>query len=223
MRRVFELSVAEIVPEPSRRSLVGFGRAVRLMRAIERAIKIRFLGPLHIVGNHEIEFAVAIVIDPSRAGRELVRPPQSCRFGDIGESAVAVVVEEMALADSRDEDVVEPVVVIIADGNTESEERNAKARFARHIRESAIVVVVVELERSRTGFGVSRPILAVDEQNVRPTVIVVIDERATWTHGFRQPFLPKGSVVVSEVDASLRGDVAEGNALLRPRDTGRDQ
>ena len=71
------------------------------MRAVERAVKVGLLGPLHVVRDHKIEFAVAIVIDPGGAGREFVRPPQSGGLGHIGERAVAVVVEEMALAETR--------------------------------------------------------------------------------------------------------------------------
>src|SRR5947209_3427035 len=100
------------------------------MRAIERAVEIGLLGPLHIVGDHEIEFAVAIVIDPGGAGRKLVRSPESRGLGDVGESAVAIVVEEMVLADGGNENVVEAVVVIIADGDAQSEEGNAEARLA---------------------------------------------------------------------------------------------
>ena len=79
LRGIFEFAIAEVVPEARRRSLIRFWRAVGLVRAIERAIKIGLLGPLHIVGDDEIEFAVAIVIDPGRAGGELIRPPQSRR------------------------------------------------------------------------------------------------------------------------------------------------
>ena len=56
---------------------------------------------------------------------------------------------------------------------------------------------------------VTRPVRAVDEQDVGPAVIVVVDEGAAGAHGFGQPLFPEGSVVVGEVDAGLGGDVAE--------------
>src|SRR5271157_1369209 len=150
------------MPEAGRRSLVRFGRAVGLVRAIEGAVEVGLLGPLHIVGDDEIEFAVAIVIDPGGAGGELVRAPESRGLGHIGESAVAVVVEEMALADGGNENVVEAVVVVIADRDTHPKKRNAEARLARYVGEGAVMVVVVELQRGRAVFGVAGPVLAVD-------------------------------------------------------------
>src|SRR5580658_3643174 len=203
LRGVFELAVAEVMPEASRRSLIRFGRAVRLMRTIKRAIEVGLLRPLHIVGDDEIEFAVAIVIDPGRAGRELARPPQSRGLGHVGESSVAVVVEEMALSDRSNKNVVEAVVVVVTDGDAKTKERNVEARFARHIGESAVVVVVIELQRSRAVLDMAPPILPVDEEDVRPAVVVVVNKRAARAHGFRQPLLPEGSIVMGEMNALL--------------------
>src|SRR5580698_1481204 len=222
LRGVFELAVAQVMPEARRRSLVRFGRAVRLVRAIERAIEIGLLRPLHIVRNHEIKFAVAIVIHPSRAGGELVRPPKPGRLSDVSKSSVAIVVEKMALADRSYENVVESVVVVIADGDAESEERNAEPGLTGHVGESAVMIIVVELQRARAvrmmQRGVSRPVLPVDQQNVGPSVVVVIDERAAGTHGFGKPLFAEGSVVVREVNGRLSGDVAEGYGLCRSND-----
>ena len=96
------------------------------MGAVERAIKIALLRPLHVVGDDQIEFAVAVIVDPGGAGREFVRPPQSRRLGHVGESAVAVVVEEMALTERGDVEVVEAVVVVIADRDAEAEHRERR-------------------------------------------------------------------------------------------------
>src|ERR1700716_4191260 len=108
------------MPEAGRCSLIRFGRAVGFMRAIERAVEVGFLGPLHVVRDNEIEFAVAIVVDPGGSGRKLVRAPESRGLGDVCESSVAIVVEEMALTDGGNENVVEAVVVVVPDGDAES-------------------------------------------------------------------------------------------------------
>ncbi len=57
-------------------------------------------------------------------------------------------------------------------------------------------------------------IISVDKNDVRVSVVVVIDEGAARAHGFRQPLLSEGSVIVGEVDSSLRSDIAEVNLLL---------
>ena len=134
----------------------------------------------------------------------------------------------MALADGGDENVVEAVVVVVADRHTEAEKRNAQAGLASHVGEGAVVVVVVELQRGGAAFGVAGvpiapgsgemgwmtgPIPTVDEQDVGPAVVVIVNEGTTRTHGFGQPFLAEGAVIVGEVDSCLGGDVAEGDGL----------
>ena len=74
------------------------------------------------------------------------------------------------------------------------------------------MVVVIELQDG-LGTGVSRPVFAVDEQDVGPAVVVVINERAARAHGFRQIFLAEGAVVVGEMDSGLSGDVTELDLL----------
>src|ERR1700739_2298406 len=102
----------------------------------------------------------------------------------------------MALSESGDEDVVEAVVVVVTDGNAEAEQRNAESGFAGHVGKRAVVVVVVELRRGGAVFRVGGPVLSVNQKNVRPAVVVVIDEGTTRSHGFRQPLLPERSVAV---------------------------
>ncbi len=67
---VLEAAPAEVMEQLTRSSFVGFGGALRLDVAIERAPQIAFLGPLNVVGDEQIEFAVAVVIEPGRAGAE---------------------------------------------------------------------------------------------------------------------------------------------------------
>ena len=71
------------------------------MRAVERAEQVALHGPLHIVRDDKIEFAVAVVIHPGGAGGKFIRSPEPRGFGHICEGAVAIVVEEMALAERR--------------------------------------------------------------------------------------------------------------------------
>ena len=62
--------------------------------------------------------AVAVVIDERAAGapaRAFMQ--QAGGFGDIGESAIAVVAIEDVLAPIRDEEIFEAVVVVIAYGD----------------------------------------------------------------------------------------------------------
>ncbi len=79
------------------------------------------------------------------------------------------------------------------------------------------MIVVIELQRGRAGVGMSREIFTIDEDDVGIAVIVVVNEGAARAHGFGQPLLAEGAVVVGEVDAGLGSDVAELDLRLRGR------
>ena len=181
------------------------------MCAVYGAVEIGLLGPLHIVGDYEVEFAVAVVVHPRGAGRKFVRSPHSSGPCDIGECSIAVVVEQMTLAQRGDEEIVKPVVVVITHRNSQSEHRNRESRLPRHIGERAIAVVVVELQSCGAGVSAAGKISSIDKNDVGIPVVVVVDKRAARPHGLRQPFLAEGAVVVSEMDSGLGCDVAKVN------------
>src|ERR1700719_3150200 len=118
----------------------------------------------------------------------------------------------MALTECGDEYIVVSVVVIVADCDAQSEHRNSESGFLGHVGECAIVVVVIELG-SRLRAGTSGPTFAVNEQNVWPPVIVIIDESASGPHGLRQIFFTESAIIVGEMNSRLRGNVAEGDLL----------
>ena len=72
-----------------------------------------------VVGDDEVELAVAVVVDEGAAGAPLFAGAcHSCLLGYFFEGAVALVVEETILAVAGDVEVVEAVVVIVADAGS---------------------------------------------------------------------------------------------------------
>ncbi len=72
-----------------------------------------------VVGDDEVELAVAVVVDEGAAGAPLLAG--ACDSGLLGylfEGAVALVVEETVLAVAGDVEVVEAVVVVVADAGS---------------------------------------------------------------------------------------------------------
>ena len=122
----------------------------------------------------------------------------------------------MAAANGGDIDVVESVVVIVADSAAETIHFNVESGLVRYISKCAIVIIVIE---SRIGFdgAVPRPVHGIDKENILPAVIVVIDNANAATHGFGKIFFAEGAAVVLEVNAGLGGDVGEGDWAGRPR------
>src|SRR5437764_5919887 len=207
---VFKRTVAAIVPEANGNTFVGFRRAVGFILAVEGAIEIGLRRPLDIVADDQVEVAILVVVDPGGAGAEFLRSEQSCFLRDIGERAVAIVMKNVALAVGRDENIVVTVIVVIPDGNTESKHLHVEAGFVGYVGEGAVVIVVIEL-RGGMLLDVAGPVHAVYEKNVRPAVIVVIDEGDARAHGFRQEFLAERAIVVDEADSRGLRDVAELN------------
>jgi len=116
----------------------------------------------------------------------------------------------MALAVGCYEKIVVAVVVVVADGNTESKHLDVESGLVRYIGESTVVIVVIKLGRGVL-LGVAGPVHAVYEKNIRPAVIVVVNEGDAGSHSFWQEFLAERAIVVNEADSGELRDVAELN------------
>ena len=184
------------------------------MRTINGAVEIALFTPLDIIGHYQVELAVAIVVHPRGAGGKLVGSPEPGGFCDIGEGAVAIVVEQMTLAQRSDKDVIETIVVVVSHRNTKSKHGKGKPGAAGNVGEGAVMIVVIELHRGGPGMRMAGEIVAIDQQDVGISVVIVVDEGTPRPHGFRKPLLAKCAIVVGEVDARRRSNVAEMRLLL---------
>src|SRR3989475_8047128 len=182
------------------------------MRSVKRAVEIAGQRPLHVICNHQIQLAVAIVIYPGCAGGKFIWTPQACSLRDFRECTVPVVIKKMTLPQRTEEQIVVAVVVVIADSNTQAKHGDSQARLSRHVGECAVVIVAIKLGRGSDAL-VTRPIFTIHQQNVWPAVIVKIDEGAARTHGFRQIFFSESAVVVNKMDAGLSGNVTKPDLL----------
>ncbi len=119
--------------------------------------------------------AIAIVVHPTAA-----RPVADCRlaqsrvFGHIGECAVAVVVIEHVLAVVGDEEVVEAVVVVVADGHRGRPTRALQSSFGRDVGERAVAIVLVEAVGGTGGRAFQAG--AAENEQIHPSIVVVVDE-----------------------------------------------
>src|SRR4029077_10290970 len=80
-----------------------------LLRRVERK--------LHVVGDDQIEVAVAVVVEPGSAGRPASGIFDAGFVGDIREGSVAVVVEESAGRESGDVEILKAIVVEVSGGD----------------------------------------------------------------------------------------------------------
>ena len=176
-RDVLERAVAAVAEQPARVAAIRFGRAVRLLLAVEAAEHVVLRRPLHVVADEEIEQAVAVEVEPQRRRAERRAAAEAARLRDVDERALAGIAEQPVLADAGDEEVGKAVVVEVADGDAHPVHLHVEAGGARDVGERAVAVVAIQRERRPLPL-VPGPVHAVDEQDVLPAVGVVVEERA---------------------------------------------
>src|SRR5713101_5721321 len=108
------------------------------------------------------------------------------------------------------------VVVVVADRASQAIFLESEAGSTGDIGKSAIMIVVIE-RRERLAAVMFRPISGVDQQDVLPAVIVIVEEACSRPHGFGKVLLSEGAVVVFEVNASLSGYISKLNRARGPR------
>src|SRR4029077_9899939 len=103
--------------------------------------------------------------------------------GDIGKRAVAVVVVEDVLAEVGDEEIVEAVVVVIADADGLPPAGMNEARLSGDVGESTVAIIFVQaiggLLAGRKAFQTR----AIHQENIEPAIVVVIVEGDAATGG----------------------------------------
>ncbi len=135
-------------------------------------------GPFDVVADEEIEQSVAIEVQPHRRCAERHAAVQTAGFRHVHERALAGVAKQPVLTDARDEDVGESIVGEITDRDAHAVDLDVESRGASHIGKGAVPVVAVEPQRGSL-LLVAGPIHAVHEQDVLPTVSVIVDKCAT--------------------------------------------
>ena len=160
--------------------------------------------------------AVAVVIDP-RAPRApgLSRAGHARFLRHFGEDSVLVVIQTV-LSVVSDVEVFPAVVVVVAGANTLSPARRVDTCFDSNVGEAAVMIVAVEMVGGALARGKSLQRGAIDEKNIRPAIVVVIQDCNTGASGFDDVLL--GVLPAEHVhprQPGFLGDVGEvGNCVL---------
>ena len=181
---------------------------------------------VHVAGHKQIEPPVAIVVSPGRAVRPVPQRDTGL-FGNIAKRPVVIVVVEAVLAEVADEDIGPAVVVVVADCCAESPAVVGYACFRGDIGKRTVVVVVEQgcmrwLSLSAHSI-VGR---AVDEVDIEPAIVVVVDETHARSIRLENVFLlarahdvlPRGQARrlagILEYDRSMVDKTARGDGPL---------
>ena len=114
--------------------------------------------------------------------------PEPSLLGDIRESSVTIVMQEHVVAPKSNVQVHPPVVVVITRADALAPTGYSDASFLCHICEGPIAIVVIQVAGGLLVLLKALQSSSVDQKDVRPSVIVVIEERRTAAGGFDDIF-----------------------------------
>src|ERR1700683_3553363 len=159
---------------------------------------------IHEAADEQIEAAVIVVIKPDGAAAP-AGSGDAGFGGDVAESAVAVIAIEDAVRVLRDVEVGETVGIVIADSDAHAVGVAGDSGFFGYVGESAVAIIAIECvaQGLRRTVEIAGP--AVDEVDVHPAVVVVIEEAAAGADGFRQIPFGRAAVGVCPVDSGGGG------------------
>ncbi len=148
---------------------------------------------MNVAGDEEVETSVAVVVAPGGAGGPVAEGDAGF-FGDVGKGSVVVVVVEAVLAEVGDVDIGPAVVVVVGDRGAESPAIVGDACFGGDVGEGSVVIVVEERGVGRRCLAGQRIVGgAVDEIDVQPAVVVVVDQADARANGFDDEVLLRSS------------------------------
>src|SRR5579859_3140702 len=167
---------------------------------------------IDVAGNEKIKQAIVVVVSPGGAGGPVLESDAG-PFGDVGEGAVVVVVIEAVFAVVGYVDVRPAIVVVVGDGDAEAPALVSDAGLVSDVSKRAVMVVVEE-----HGAGRWFPALnggdrgTVEEINVEPAVVVVIEESDAGARGVDDGgFFGRTGAVVEFIETRLLCDIEKND------------
>ena len=158
---VIELAVRPLQAARTAHHRHPFPQASRAAARLGRVLRIE----INVVRNEEVEAAVAVVIEKSAArGPARVLVPQASLARHVSEGTVAVVVQQNVVAPEGNEQVHEPIVVVIASADSLPPADEADSGFLRDVRERPIVLVAVKMAGRLLTLGEAFQSAAVDRK-----------------------------------------------------------
>src|SRR5579872_3968737 len=185
--------------EPTPGRMIEARHAVSGPVVIGDAGKVFRLAEFDELTYEQIEISVIVVVKPHGARR----PAGSRDAGllcDIGKRAVAVIVVENAASVLRDVYIGEAVSVIVPYRHALTVASAADTCLFGDVGESAVAVIAIKRVAQGRVRIVEIAFATVDQIDVHPAVIVIVEKGASRSRGFRQVFLRRFSCGVDPGD-----------------------
>src|ERR1700761_2845222 len=163
---------------------------------------------MNISGDIEIEQTVPVVVTPRRPSRPVTQCDSSL-LRHIRKGSIVIIVKEAILTVIAYEDIRPAVIVVVGNTYAIAPTVIRHASLCSYIGKSAIVIIVKQ-RRMRRSFlaieGIERR--AVHEVNVKPAIVVIINQAHTRSVRFNDdPFLGNSHFVTPRCEAGFLGNV----------------
>jgi len=140
------------------------------------------------------------------------------RFGShVGESPVVIIVVEHRTFEMGKVNIFPSTVVVVAHCHSETPDAGCEARLNRHISESAVMIVAIQL----AGVTLARTEIfergTVHQENIHPSIIVVIKDGDTSAHCFHDVAFLKAAAGEVKINAGGVSDILELSGERRGR------
>ena len=100
---------------------------------------------IHIIGDKQIEMAIAIIVDKAAASipaRVRILLHQACLLCHISKCSIAIVVIQDNAAPICDDQIIEPVIVVVSDATALSPAGSGQACSLGNVSKGPIPIVV---------------------------------------------------------------------------------
>ena len=130
---------------------------------------------LEVMRHHQVQVADPVVVEKCAAGAPARRRAQPALLRLVAESAVPLVAPKRVLSPGGDEEIDVAVIVGVARADALSPAVVQDAGFPGYVFESEAAQIVIEVVRRRLTAALEA--IAIDEEDVGQSVIVVVEDR----------------------------------------------
>ncbi len=151
---------------------------------------------MHVSGNKQIQPPIAVVVAPRCSGRPVAKLHAGL-LRNVGKRSVVIVVVQPILAPVGNKNIRPAIVVVVGHRCANTPAVVGYTGFGCYVGKCSVVIVVEERCVRRCLFAVERiEGGAVDDVNIEPAVVVVIDQAHAGAIGFNDVLLLRRSHLV---------------------------
>ena len=159
--------------------------AERTAAKFRKVIQIEF----HVVGDIKIKVSVVVVVAESSAGAPASAIAHARLRRYIRERPIAIVAIQDSAIEIGNIKIFIAVVVVVANGHSETPSTVSQSRLCADVDKCTVMIVAIKLAGvALAGANVFQG-RSVDQQDVHPTIIVIVEHRDTAAHGLHDVLL----------------------------------